>query len=181
MPKLIIKIEDEKAKLIQDDDVCCYIVSADLDQKYITQIVSCANEQNKLVLIEGNNATELCLSLNLDGVIVNISGSEKVETELIDIRKKIGARKVLGVICRNRRHEIMLVGETEPEFVILNVWNDGKEKVKELISWYNELFLIQLALNFNDKELEVSEFDADFVILNDQEYKILVAKNKRLD
>lgn len=171
MPKFIIKIEDEKAELIQDNDVCCYIISSDLSRNFIAQTAKDASNRNQLVLVAGSSAVELCLELNLDGVVINVSGSEKVETELIDARKKIGRNKTLGVICRNRRHEIMVVGEAEPEFVILNVWNDGKEKVKELIAWYNELFLIQLALEFNDKELDVNEFDADFVILNSQEYK----------
>ena len=74
--------------------------------------------------------------------------------------------KIIGVITRSRRHEAMLISECEPDFIIFKAFNGGKEKIQELTSWYNEMFLIQSAL-LPMEELDYTAFKTDFIILDD--------------
>lgn len=181
MQKFIVKIEEENAELIQDNNLECYILTSTLKPEFIKKFAELAALQDKIVLLEGDLAAPLCKELNLDGVVVDISRSEKISAELTAVRNLIGSKKFMGVISRNRRHEAMLAAESEPDFMAFRVWEDGIENVKELVAWYNELFLIQSAIICVDKNIDFASFASDIVILNDKEYKILVAKNKSLD
>ena len=69
----------------------------------------------------------------------------------------------------------MLVGECEPDFVVFRAWADGQEKVKELTSWFYQMFLLQSAL-LPVEDVDFASFETDFVILDDTKYKIFVAK-----
>lgn len=93
----------------------------------------------------------------LDGAILEYS-------DIDNIKKVKDARQNLGIIAKNHRHDIMLAAELEPDFMVLNVWQDGIEKTQELITWYNEFFLIQLCLILNDKTLKPEDFDAELII-----------------
>jgi len=53
--------------------------------------------------------------------------------------------------------------------------------VRELVAWYNELFLIQSAVLCREENVGFQSFDCDIVILSDREYTIFVAKKQRLD
>lgn len=54
-------------------------------------------------------------------------------------------------------------------------------KIRELVQWYSELFLIQSAVFCREEGVDFRSLAADIVILNDRFYKILVAKKKSLD
>ena len=70
-----------------------------------------------------------------------------------------------GVVL-DRRHEAMLVGECEPDFVVFRAWTDGQEKVRELTTWFDEMFLLQSAL-LPVEDVDYGTFKTDFVILED--------------
>ena len=91
------------------------------------------------------------------------------------LRRQLG-RRFLGVICRSRRHEAMIVSENEPDFVVFRIWNEGTEKTKALADWYAEFFLLQTAVEPMDGSVNFSAWPADMVILSPEDYKILVAK-----
>ena len=86
------------------------------------------------------------------------------------LRRQLG-RRFLGVICRSRRHEAMIVSENEPDFVVFRIWSEGAEKTKALADWYAEFFLLQTTV-----PSIFSAWPADMVILSPEDYKILVAK-----
>jgi hypothetical protein len=60
----------------------------------------------------------------------------------------------------------MLVSECEPDFLIFRFWRDGWEANRELLKWYNELFLIQCAAQV-EEDCDFKSLPCDFVILND--------------
>lgn len=180
MQKFIIKITEENDKLIQDSALECYLLTSTLSPEFIADFAQKAKEQKKIVLVEGENAAEICKEQSLDGIVIDVSASEKIKREYEKNKKIIGS-KIIGMITRNRRHEAMIASECEPDFLIFQAWIDGQEKVKELVAWYNDLFLIQSAVVCRDENVAFEDFKADIVILNDTFYKILVAKNQRLD
>ena len=116
---------------------------------------------------------------NADGVVIEIVEDIPHKKKISELRSKIGKGRFIGIICPLQRHAAMLVSETEPEFVAFRV--DDRDKAAEIISWYNELFLIQSAVLSGKEKCDLREFDTDFLILTPQEYKILVAKKERLD
>lgn len=65
----------------------------------------------------------------------------------------------------------MLVSECEPDFVAFKVWQEGLEQTRELLQWYNELFLIQSAAQIEDNSADISAISADFIIIDDVEVK----------
>jgi hypothetical protein len=70
----------------------------------------------------------------------------------------------------------MIVSENEPDFVIFKVWHDGQDKTIELAKWYNEFFLLQMAIMPQDDDIAFEEYLADIMILTPETYKIFVAK-----
>lgn len=146
MQKIIIKIEDEKLPVPEAE---CYIISADIKR--------C---EDKIYLTE---SVELCNKLNLDGVIIDLSKSENIKKDYAEIKSQL-KDKIIGIISRNRRHEAMLISEQEPDFIAFRAWQDGFDKVQELVSWYNEFFLIQSAVIIED-DVDYKIFQSDMVIL----------------
>lgn len=115
MQKFIVKIEDENYGHIQDNRLECYILTSALAPEFIRNFAAQAVEKNKIVLIEGENAAGLCREYDLDGIVLDLSCSEKIKAEIKTARAVVGKNKFLGVICRNRRHEAMVASEEEPD------------------------------------------------------------------
>lgn len=181
MQKFIVEITEENEELIQDSALECYLITSSLDRGFAAGFARRAAAAGKLVLSGGENAPELCRDLDLDGFVLDVSGSEKIRADFDKAVKTAGKDKVSGLIIRNRRHEAMLAGECEPDFIIFQVWRDGLEKARELVQWYSELFLIQSAVFCREDGVDFRSLAADIVILNDKSYKILVAKKQSLD
>ena len=124
--------------------------------------------------MSGEKAADLYLQNLGDGLIIDTSKDENPAKQIKEIKAKC-KKALLGVICRNRRHEAMLVSECEPDFIIFRIWKDGLDHNIELLKWYSDLFLIQNAVLPED-EIDTRKIPADFVILNDTAYTIFVAK-----
>lgn len=174
MQNLIIKITQENTDLIADSKLQCFILPDSLPQSFIADFCAKAEADEKLVLISGENAADLYLQKLGDGLIVDTSKDENPAKKIKEIKAKC-KKALLGAICRNRRHEAMLVSECEPDFIIFRFWKDGFAANAELLKWYGEFFLIQSAVMPED-DADVSNLPADFVILSDTSYKIFVAK-----
>lgn len=157
MHKFIVKLSEIDPDLLQDEEIECFIVPAEQ--------VGNELKSSKIILAQGENAIEVCHQHNLDGVVVDLSKSDKPKVEMKRLRAQLG-NKILGVITRNRRHEAMIISEEEPDFVIFRAWKDGLEKTKELVAWYNEFFLIQCAVMIEDDGINEADFEADIIILN---------------
>ena len=174
MQNLIIKITQENTDLVADSKLQCFILPDSLPQSFIADFCAKAEADEKLVLISGENAADLYLQKLGDGLIVDTSKDENPAEKIKEIKAKC-KKALLGAICRNRRHEAMLVSECEPDFIIFRFWKDGFAANAELLKWYGEFFLIQSAVMPED-DADVSNLPADFVILSDTSYKIFVAK-----
>lgn len=181
MQKFIISITSEDLSLIVNPEVECFLLDSAMDKEFNRRFAAEAAAHGKLVLVGGENAPELCKELGLDGVIVDMSKNEKPKADFQFLRNFLGKNANIGAITRNRRHEAMVISENEPDFLIFQAWTDGIEQVRELVNWYNELFLIQSAVICRDENLDFGSFDCDMVILSDREYTIFVAKKQRLD
>ena len=77
----------------------------------------------------------------------------------------------MGTVIVPRRHEAMLVSETEPEFVAFKFPQESAAPAAEVVKWYNDLFLIQSAVDLTDGLQDIAAFDPDFVIINSRDYK----------
>lgn len=174
MQNLIIKITQENTDLIADSKLQCFILPDSLPQSFIADFCAKAKTAGKLTLLSGEKAADLYLQKLGDGLIVDTSKDENPAEKIKEIKAKC-KKALLGAICRNRRHEAMLVSECEPDFIIFRFWKDGFAANAELLKWYGEFFLIQSAVMPED-EADVSNLPADFVILSDTSYKIFVAK-----
>lgn len=174
MQKLIIRITQENTKLIADSNLQCFILPDSLPQSFITDFCAKAKTAEKLVLLSGEKAADLYLQKLGDGLIIDTSKDENPAKHIKEIKAKC-KKSLLGVICRNRRHEAMLVSECEPDFIIFRFWKDGFAANSELLKWYSEFFLIQSAVQPED-EVDTSNLSADFLILSDDAYTIFVAK-----
>ena len=85
-------------------------------------------------------------------------------------------KKVLGVEIPLLRHAAMVVGETEPDFMSFRIdSNEDIAKAKELLEWYNDLFLIQICLGGAADCAKLSSLAADFMMISPRDFKILVA------
>lgn len=169
MQNFIIRITQENTDLTQYADIGCFILPDTLDAAFANKFVEAAHAQNKLVLIAGENAPDFYASCGADGLILDASKSEQPQKQVKEVQKK-APKALLGVISRNRRHEAMLISECEPDFVIFKVWQSGIEANKELLAWYNELFLIQCAAQV-EESCDYAALPVDFVILNDSDFK----------
>lgn len=177
MPKFILKITEATAQkdYINDIDAKCFIYSASLSDEYLRRQIQAASSADKIVLLEGAEAETKVKTLGADGLVVDLSQTEAIKKEIKRLRAAL-PHCFLGVICRNRRHEAMIVSENEPDFIIFKIWEDGKENTLELTKWYNEFFLLQMAVEPMDKQVNFEDYPADMVILSPEDYKILVAK-----
>lgn len=181
MQKFIVEITEENETLIQDPALECYLITSSLERGFAAGFARRAAAAGKLVLAGGGDAPALCRDLCLDGFVLDVSASEKIKADFDRAVKTAGKDKVSGLIVRGRRHEAMLAGECEPDFIIFQAWRDGLEKIRELVQWYSELFLIQSAVFCREEGVDFRSLAADIVILNDRFYKILVAKKQSLD
>ena len=181
MQKFIIRVTEENTSLIGDSAAECFLLDSAMDKEFNRRFAAEANQAGKLVLSGGEQGAELCKELELDGVIADMSKNEKPKAEFQFLRNFLGKNAVIGAITRNRRHEAMVISEFEPDFLIFQGWNDGIDQVRELVAWYNELFLIQSAVLCREENVGFQSFDCDIVILSDREYTIFVAKKQRLD
>lgn len=166
MQKFIINISQQNFDLLEDKNLECFILSSNLADSFKAEFAKKAKEKQKLVL---SFDVQSVTNFDLDGIIIDLSKSENIASDYKTITQGL-KKKFIGTICRNRRHEAMLVGECEPDFVIFRAWNDGKEKVQELTSWFNEMFLLQSAL-LPVEDVEFKDFETDFIILDDIKYK----------
>lgn len=172
MQKFIVRITQPQSDLLDNEALECFILGSDLPKPFAAEFAMQAKSKRKLVLAE---TPELCTALNLDGAILDLSKSANVSTDYKKAAESL-KKKIIGVICRGRRHEAMLASECEPDFLIFRAWTEGQEKIRELTDWYAEMFLIQSALLPMDDDLEFCAFASDFVILDDIKYKIFLAK-----
>ena len=121
----------------------------------------------KMVLVEGNKALEKCKEYNLDGVVKEVDVSKPLKAQVKALREAL-KKKTLGIIIPARRHETMLAGETEPEFIAF--YSNNEDKDDELISWYNDLFLIPLAWVCSDKQDKEKNRDVDFMMISAEDF-----------
>lgn len=176
MPKFILKITAESAEnCIDEKNVECFILSASLPEDCLGRMIRKIEATGKIALIEGENAAVLAAKFGADGIVADLSASTAIKKEMAALRRQLG-RRFLGVICRSRRHEAMVVSENEPDFVVFRIWSEGAEKTKALADWYAEFFLLQTAVEPMDGSVNFSAWPADMVILSPEDYKILVAK-----
>ncbi len=166
MPKFILNINAVTDKIYTDDNIVCYVLDASLPKDYIKNFDS----SGKMVLLGGDNAAQLNSELATDGILADISSDLPIKAQVGEVRRQSGNRKVLGAVIAARRHEAMLVSETEPDFVAFRFSAEQKEYASEVIKWYNELFLIQSAVDLRNGITALDNVDCDFVIINSQDY-----------
>lgn len=165
MQNFIIRITQKNFSLLSGSEIGCFILADTTDNSFADEFIKQAHTQNKLVLAEGLKAIDFYLAHHTDGLIIDTSKEDKPQKLLKEIQKK-APKAILGVICRNRRHEAMLVSECEPDFLIFKVWAEGFDANKELLAWYNELFLIQSAAQV-EEPCDYTALPTDFIILDD--------------
>ncbi|MBR2300211.1 MAG: hypothetical protein IJ870_06560 [Alphaproteobacteria bacterium] len=161
MQKIIFKITKENLSLAADSRFECFVLEENLSSHFKQTFTHQAQQSGKLVL--GFSLSDV-LAYHLDGIILDLSKSEHIKRDFNTQTKDL-KNKFIGVICRNRRHEAMIASECEPDFIIFRAWRDGIENIKELTSWYNEMFLIQSAL-YPQEDFDYQSFETDFVILD---------------
>lgn len=164
MPQIILKIDDKNDKVFEDEKIACYIINSEIEKNKIIEAVN----TNKMVLAYGKDADICCMKYNLDGIVATFDKAKPIKAQLKPLREKLKG-KTLGIITPPCRHEIMLCGEVEPDFMVISV--DNVEKNKEIVDWYNELFLLPLALDFGNNFANAKTFNADFVIINAQNFE----------
>ncbi|MBR3677034.1 MAG: hypothetical protein IKN71_07880 [Alphaproteobacteria bacterium] len=169
MQNFIIRITQENTKLLQNPQLGCFILPTTCEEEFAAEFISEAQKAGILVLCEGENAVDFYKKFNTDGLILN-TVKENNPQKLIKQTQALAPKAILGVVCRNRRHEAMLVSECEPDFVIFKFWKDGFEANAELLNWYAELFLIQNAAQL-EEDVDCSQLNADFIIIDDTKFK----------
>jgi hypothetical protein len=157
MSQIILSIAADNDKIVRSDDIACYIVADNLAATTINQVVA----TGKMVLVQGTQALEICNKYNLDGVVKEIDATKPLKPQVKPLREKL-KKKTLGIIVPARRHEAMLAGEVEPEFIAFK--SENLVGSKEVIDWYNEFFLIPLAVVVQDELGPAAELKADFII-----------------
>ena len=168
MQRFIIRITQENLNLANYPEIGCFILPDTVSENFGKEFVESAHKENRLVLVQGQNATEFYKQSGADGLIVD-TAQETNPAKAIKAVKKTVPKAILGAICRNRRHEAMVVSECEPDFVIFKFWKDGFEHNRELLNWYAELFLLQNAAQI-EEDCEFESLNADFIILDDMKF-----------
>ncbi len=165
MQNLIVRITQKNFSQLENPKIGCFILPDSTTSDFAEAFIEKAHAENKLVLVQGVKALDFYLAHHTDGLIIDTVKEEKPQKSVKAMQKK-APKALLGVICRNRRHEAMLVSECEPDFVIFKVWGDGFDANKELLAWYNDLFLIQSAAQV-EEPCDYASLPTDFVIMND--------------
>ena len=167
MPKIILKIDHPSDPIYDNENICGYAVADSLPREFRKKLA----ETGKIVLCCGSEAASTCRDSDSDGVMVEISSAAPVKAQINRIREQLAKGKYLGVIIPARRHEAMLASETEPEFVAFKFPPEEAKNALEVIKWYNELFLIQSAVDLTSGLQDISAAGADFVIINSKDYE----------
>lgn len=167
MPKIILKINSAADTVYDSDDVCCYLAAASLPEDVLEK----CQKTGKMVLLCGEGAAEKCKALGLDGMVVEPDVQKPLKVQVKKEQSVIGVHKALGIVIPARRHEAMLAGETEPDFVAFKYAPEDSAAALEVIRWYNELFLIQSAVDLTSGLQDTTGADVDFVIINSRDYK----------
>ena len=163
MQNIILRVKKHSDKISNHDQICCYCLSDDLPKSKFEEAAS----TGKMVLVEGDKALEKCKEYNLDGVVKEIDVSKPLKSQVKFLRESL-KKKTLGIIIPARRHEAMLAGEIEPEFIAF--YSNDKTKDDEVISWYNDLFLMPLAWVCDAKENSEKKDDVDFNIISAENF-----------
>ncbi len=167
MPKIILKINSASDPFYDSDNICCYLVDASLSPDMLEK----CRKTDKMVLICGVDATSKCKQHDLDGIVIEPDVKKPLKIQIKKELAEVGQRKVLGVVVPAHRHEAMLAGETEPDFIIFKFTPQEAVSAFEVIRWYNELFLIQSAIDLTLGLQNITDIDVDFVIINSCDYK----------
>lgn len=176
MQKFIINITEADEEIIKDERAVCHVLNSELERNCLQSMVGRLKETESLVLFSGTKATEACREFQGDGVFVSVSADKPYKKQILPVRDAIGAKKVLGVEIPLLRHVAMVVGETEPDFMSFRIdSNEDIAKAKELLEWYNDLFLIQICLGGAADCAKLSRLPADFMMISPRDFKILVA------
>ena len=162
MPRIILFVENAGDKIASSDKIACYIAADTLPAAKIKELAA----SKKMVLCIGDKALEICKEYNLDGVVKEIDVKKPVKAQLKPLREAL-RKKTLGVIIPARRHEAMLAGEAEPEFIAFYPLENGHDA--ELLSWYNDLFLIPAAWVVDGREDLAA--DVDFLIVKAKNFE----------
>lgn len=163
MTQNIIFITHEDTSLLNNLTEECYILDTSLNDDFCTQFINKATSSDKIVLFYGQNAINKTKYYNANGILIDL-GSTPTKDDFLSLKKELGKNSIIGLISRNRRHEAMLNSELEPDFIVFKAWQDGLENTKELLSWYNDFFIIQSAVLLMDKEIDTNTINADFII-----------------
>ena len=159
----IIKIDTPNNAYLSNLDKECYILSSNLDDSYCTSIINKALNEKKIILFYGDDAVNKAQKLKASGVVVRLK-DDKLKPQMESLKKELGKNSIIGLFSRNRRHEAMLTSELEPDFIIFKVWKEGLDKTLELLSWYNDFFLIQSCAWLEDDDIDLSLINTDFII-----------------
>lgn len=166
MPQFILKINTPDDKIYDDDKIVCYLADTALPDSLLQNLCS----GSKMLLLSGAGAPERCKQIGADGVVSVVDTSKPVKAPLQKVREVIGEKAVLVPVIPPRRHEAMLAAETEPALVAFTVTPENLDTAAPLLKWYNELFLIQSAVDLTAGLVDISDLEADFVIINSADY-----------
>ncbi len=161
MPQFILKITSPADRPVQDPAVGCYIIDAALPEDFCARFVKEARDAGRLTLFDGDNALALCRKLGADGVLARVNDDSPYKKQLKPLREALSGGKILGAVCPPTRHAAMIVSEIEPDFVAF-AWREEDKALPELLKWYNELFLIQSALEISGP---LPPAESDFIIM----------------
>lgn len=176
MPKFILYISKEDFSALKNKEIECFVVDASLSADFLSEFNRQAQAQSKIVLAYGENAAAICQQYEMDGLVQDLSSSPNPQKDSQNLRQKAGS-KILGLISRNRRHEAMILSEIEPDFLAFRIWQQGQESLKELVNWYNELFLIQSAVFVEEQNVDCTNLETDNLIIKSSWYKDFSCEN----
>lgn len=166
MSRFILKINQISDPLPEDEAIVCYAADASLADDFLTGL----NNRDKMLLLFGPEAADRCKQLQADGVLFEPDPKLPLKVQVKKVRANIGERAVLGLIIPPRRHEAMLAAETEPAFVAFKYPAEDASRAEATVKWYNELFLIQSALDL-ESDVKINPLpEADFIIINSSAY-----------
>ena len=166
MPQFILKINSPADTVYDDEKIVCYAADAALPDSLLAKL----NSGSRMLLLAGPDAAKRCKELNADGILAPLDPSKPVKAQLEKQQAAAGKTAVVVPVIPPRRHEAMLASETEPPFVAFAVTPANREAVFPVLKWYNDLFLIQSAVDLTAGAVELSGLDADFVIINSADY-----------
>ena len=148
MSQIILKIETPDDVVYNDGRVCCCLFDASLPEEFL---LKARRNFPGLSLLCGKDAAVLCKRLDFDGVVAEADVSKPLKAPL--------------------KKKAMLASEVEPEFVAFDFRPEEAGQARDVIKWYNELFLIQSAVVFNPAVRDKDFPETDFLMINSRDYK----------